>query len=289
MSDVYNAIDTLKNKSDTLKNNKVARFSYTTVAYDTDNMQGVTSYDYSNEQNIPAASKTDLAEIILDKGIRSQSASLPRNAINHFFGRVSYNLNKLTDWFNTLTQSLLRMHAQNGHRYSSTAKYRQYDWCTVIDELNTQRYFMRSSSIPEELVNVPPLVNGDVNGVHWTEILSMPDFDKRYGSLYFRNGLLIPLYLYPTNAYTNTVYNNVINLKRQFREIPFIVILSPANGPGTTVDNNYTLAISMLRAVGIQVVGYVDTNYTAIAQSTVRLQHRTMENVVPFYRWYLFQ
>jgi hypothetical protein len=78
----------------------------------------------------------------------------------------------------------------------------------------------------------------------------------------FRNGLIIPMYIYPTDAYTNSSYNGLAQLKRKYRDIPFVVVLNPSNGPGTVTDGNYTLAINMLRGAGCIVVGYVSTLYT---------------------------
>lgn len=173
MSDFFNDISQIKQKSSTLKTNKVARFSYTQTAYDNDEIAGVDTYQYTNEQNVPKDTKTDLAPTVIDKGVRSQSASLPRNAINHFFGRVSYNLNKITDWLDTILAGLLRSEAMNGHRYTSTTKYKQYDVCSFVDTTitpNQVRYFMRYTSDPVELSNYPPMVGSTVQTTHWQEL-----------------------------------------------------------------------------------------------------------------------
>jgi len=76
-------------------------------------------------------------------------------------------------------------------------------------------------------------------------------------------GLLIPLYIYPTDAYNNSTYNGLANLKRTYPNVPFLIVLNPSNGPGAVEDGNYTLAINMLRAVGMFVLGYVYTSYAA--------------------------
>jgi hypothetical protein len=172
MSDIYNTIKTAKDKSDVVKNNKVAKFAYTDAAYTGDIANGVSSYDFAAEQNVPLASGTDLNETVLSKGVRSQAASLPRNSINHFFGRVSYNLNKVVDWINLFMVSMLRSIAMNGSRYTATTPYQQFDTCTFVDDTtdNKVRYFVRFSVSPAELIGAAPLIGGVVNTTHWREL-----------------------------------------------------------------------------------------------------------------------
>lgn len=74
-------------------------------------------------------------------------------------------------------------------------------------------------------------------------------------------GLLIPLYRYPDNVFTNETFNRVIAAKRQFETIPFWVILNPASGPGKSIDANYVKAVDRLRGAGCVVLGYVSTEY----------------------------
>ena len=76
-----------------------------------------------------------------------------------------------------------------------------------------------------------------------------------------KTGLLIPLYIYPANVHTNNDFNRVIELKRQYSEVPFWVIVNPASGPGTAIDPNYTKAIDRLIGAGCVVLGYVSTIY----------------------------
>jgi hypothetical protein len=85
-------------------------------------------------------------------------------------------------------------------------------------------------------------------------------------------GLMIPMYIYPANAYTNTDYNNLIALARTYPRVPCMVILNNSNGPGEAQDLNFTVAIRRMHAAGITVLGYVDTAYTAVTDDTVRAQ-----------------
>ena len=99
MSTLNEDLEQIKNNEDNLVSNKVARFCYTEQAYQGDVYAGVPEFDPSAEQNIPLANPDTLKTnaTVLDRGFRSQASSLPRMLINHFFGRVSYNLNKAHD------------------------------------------------------------------------------------------------------------------------------------------------------------------------------------------------
>ena len=84
---------------DTVVNNKVARFAYTEKAYEDNDADGVKEYDVNKEQNIPvgSASVMKVNETVLNKGYRAQASSITRMLMNHFLGRLSYNLNKVND------------------------------------------------------------------------------------------------------------------------------------------------------------------------------------------------
>ena len=98
----------IKEVEDTLIANKVARFAYTDTAYADNDADGVDTYDYDNEQNIPnpITSVLKVNATVLDKGYRAQASSITRMLINHFFGRVSYNLNKINDNMSALLNVL---------------------------------------------------------------------------------------------------------------------------------------------------------------------------------------
>lgn len=76
-----------------------------------------------------------------------------------------------------------------------------------------------------------------------------------------RTGVLVPMYVYPANVHTNSVYNRLIDIKRRHETVPMWVIVNPASGPGTQVDANYTKAIDRLIGAGCVVLGYVTTSY----------------------------
>lgn len=184
--DFYDDVAQVKSKSDVLINNKVARMAYTTNAYASDQAAGVDAYDTNNEQNIPNSSATDTNDSVLDKGLRAQAASLPRNFLNHFFGRASYNLNKLTDWFNILVTDILRSLAKNGNVYTSGTEYLQYDVCfmqVTENAMQLTKHFIRTSNNPTKLKNVPPLdINGVLNSTHWQLLYPTDSYTQAAGT-----------------------------------------------------------------------------------------------------------
>ena len=102
---ITNTLNTLDNWETKIKQNKVTNFAYTQEAYNNINhVNGVKEYDVSAENNIPVAD-ADVIKVnstVISKGFRSKASSLTRMLMNHFFGRVSYNLNKIHDNFQTL-------------------------------------------------------------------------------------------------------------------------------------------------------------------------------------------
>ena len=105
-------LSAIKEVEDKIIANKVARFAYTEEAYTTNDANGVAEYDVSKEQNIPTADASVLKvnETVLSKGYRAQASSITRMLVNHFFGRMSYNLNKVNDIVSNLITTLI------GHR-----------------------------------------------------------------------------------------------------------------------------------------------------------------------------
>ena len=100
-----NELNTIAGVVDKLDANRVAREAYTQAAFDNDIVDGVAAFDVSKEQNVPLASATEMNPTFHDKGLQTQGASMTRPALNHFFGRTSYNLNKLVQKIKTLLQT----------------------------------------------------------------------------------------------------------------------------------------------------------------------------------------
>ena len=94
-------------------------------------------------------------------------------------------------------------------------------------------------------------------------------------------GVMVPMYIYPSGGISNTTYNNFIDLKKIYHNVPTIVILNPNNGPGTVVDGNFTITIKRLHGAGCKVVGYVSTAYMANDISDVTDDVNTWYSLYP--------
>ena len=101
-------LQTLKTNEQALVSNKVARFAYTQRAYDNNLVASQTDYDYNRDMNVPqgTASIMRVNQTIIDKGWRAQASSLTRMLMNHFLGRLSYNVNKIHDNFLSFITSM---------------------------------------------------------------------------------------------------------------------------------------------------------------------------------------
>jgi len=74
-------------------------------------------------------------------------------------------------------------------------------------------------------------------------------------------GIIIPMYIYPSDIWTNTDYDGVYELARSNKSVPIIMIVNPEDGAGSEVDGNYTYAIKKAISAGITPIGYVPTDY----------------------------
>lgn len=139
--DVFTQLTT---KLTSLKSNRVVSFAYTQDAYVTD----VVAANENKGNSIPEATEEATATNtrVLTKGERSQSASLARNLINHFFGRSSFSLNKVIDTVQVLA-ALIQDSLQNG---------------TGIASLGSNGR-VPESQIPEDIINYRGAWNASTN------------------------------------------------------------------------------------------------------------------------------
>ena len=108
MATLKEEIAEIKSLQDGIVKNKVANFAYTDEAYTNNMAEGVEIYDFNQSQNIPVPDP-DVLKVnptVLTKGYRAQASSVTRMVVNHFFGRTSYNLNKVNDFFLSLLTKL---------------------------------------------------------------------------------------------------------------------------------------------------------------------------------------
>lgn len=81
-------------------------------------------------------------------------------------------------------------------------------------------------------------------------------------------GVLIPLYSYPEGS-AATDWNTVKNAATANPSIPFVVIINPDNGPGSSVDTTYRSYVNSLVAAGCKCLGYISTKTGSVSSSTV--------------------
>ena len=155
---------------------KVARFCYEEQALegntDTD-VYGVTSYNYNNVQNIPQGTPAilQMSETVLSKGLRSQGSSFTRMGVNHFWGRASYNINKLAKHLNDLIGYFKNFLREGDNAWSPTATYAVGDVVYCITSSGGKTY-KRTFSCTQESTNLAPVDAGGnlTNTSYWEEI-----------------------------------------------------------------------------------------------------------------------
>ena len=173
----------IKTVSDTLTNNKVSRFAYTQEAYTANHANGTASYDPNQDNNIPLGTASDMKvnQTVIELGWRARASSITRMLMNHFLGRISYNLNKANDMINELLTKLI-------------ASLGTADGIATLDSNGRIPY----SQLPESAVelkgywnastNTPTLVNGiGTNGdVYYVDVAGTQDLGS--GEQYFAVG-----------------------------------------------------------------------------------------------------
>lgn len=87
-----------------------------------------------------------------------------------------------------------------------------------------------------------------------------------------KSGIVIPWYLYPSNASlgTDAVLNAFIATRNMHPTVPVHVIVNPDSGPGTAVDTDYQGLITALNGAGCTVLGYVPTTYGARSKALIK-------------------
>lgn len=123
-------LSAIKEVEDKIVANKVAHFAYTEEAYTTNDANGVAEYDVNKDQNIPTADASVLKvnETVLSKGYRAQASSVTRMLLNHFFGRMSYNLNKVNDNVSNLIATLIRHSGTDKDVTAKTPRWLRFDF-----------------------------------------------------------------------------------------------------------------------------------------------------------------
>jgi len=88
---------------------------------------------------------------------------------------------------------------------------------------------------------------------------------------------------------TSTLWDTIITAKNANTQLPMAVVINIANGAGTTTQTAWTTLIDRLRTAGIVVLGWVDTNFAAIAQATVESELTNWDTRYPAVDGVFFQ
>ena len=166
MSTINEDVSAIKTIQDGLVNNKVARFSYTQKAYIDNIVDGVDTYNVNNEQNIPngTAEIMKVNDTIINKGYRAQASSITRMLMNHFLGRISYNLNKVNDNMKSLIDSLnSHLGKKNGiATLDANAKLLQTQLPDILGKANGIATLDANAKLPKTQL---PDILGKANGI----------------------------------------------------------------------------------------------------------------------------
>lgn len=116
---------------------RVSQFSYSMDSYEeetAESINGTAQYDYSKGNNIPLGTPDALDTNVttLVKGLRAQASSITRSVVNHFFGRVSFNLNKIHEWFARFLGFYREDLRKNCNLWSPTTAYQKDDVCFTL-------------------------------------------------------------------------------------------------------------------------------------------------------------
>ena len=159
----------------TTASGRVANFAYDSVAYTEDLVDGTDEYNYDKHQNIPLgdAATLNTDSNILNKGVRSQASSLTRMMLNHFYGRTSFNVNKLADHLKAFLTTFKSFVKEGSNEWSPTVLYETGDVVYFLTTLNHEpckRTFECILDCPR--VNLPPVYTDGslINTNYWKEL-----------------------------------------------------------------------------------------------------------------------
>lgn len=128
---MYDQLDTMQAAVDNTES--IPRFGYTASALLTnDGIEGHNEYSDNNVNNIPLANGTQLSLQEIEKGFRDNISTLSRAFLTHFFGRSSYNINKMRTLLSSVLGTCKADYAHNFRAWDSTAVYMENDVCFLV-------------------------------------------------------------------------------------------------------------------------------------------------------------
>jgi hypothetical protein len=78
----------------------------------------------------------------------------------------------------------------------------------------------------------------------------------RAASVQQKTGLIVPLY-----SYLGPTWTQIIQIHKDFPNVPILAAINPSNGPGAFLDRNFLAGVQSLQNAGIGVLGYTTTGY----------------------------
>lgn len=169
MPDIYNSFTQQETTSKKLDEYRVVNFAYDDTAFNKPNEPagdgaiGKDNYDYNAHNNIENSPK--LPDDVLHGGFNRISGVFKRSFLNHYLGRISYNLNKTIQALGVILGSFKNDYSENISEYSTYAVYNTGDVCFRIDGNNITFYRCKANN-----------VSGTFNGVYWEK----PEEEQTY-------------------------------------------------------------------------------------------------------------
>ena len=128
---MYDQLDSMQTAVDAVQD--IKEFGYVDTALDTDDgIPGHNEYSDLNSNNIPLVDGTELSLQEQEKGFRDAIATLSRAFFTHFFGRSSFNTNKLKRLFSDVLENYKADYTHNFRKWDSTAVYAENDVCFLV-------------------------------------------------------------------------------------------------------------------------------------------------------------
>lgn len=138
---MYDQLEIMQTAVDDIE--EVPVFGYSEAALESDDyIPGHNEYSDSNLNNIPLTNGTELSLQEIEKGFRDTLSTLSRAFFTHFFGRSSFNLNKMKNLFSDVLDTCKADYTHNFRAWDSTAVYAAGDVCFLV--ANGIRYCFKS-------------------------------------------------------------------------------------------------------------------------------------------------
>lgn len=128
---MYSQLDDMQTRVDAVTDIPV--FGYVNTALDHDDyIPGHNEYSDGNYNNIPLTDGTELSLQEREKGFRNTLSSLSRAFFTHFFGRSSFNVNKLKELMSSMLGTYKQDYTHNFRKWDNTAVYAANDVCFLV-------------------------------------------------------------------------------------------------------------------------------------------------------------